>query len=112
MADEAEFSFLITFARGQGDPRRVFDAASLLIEGFDELDGTVAQSVDAKLKTSVVLEDVRSGSLRVVLRTILENIDDEGLKAGEWKKAIGPALVKAKHRAINALNRDETEGHK
>jgi hypothetical protein len=31
MPDEAVFTFTITFARGKGDPRRVFDAASLLI---------------------------------------------------------------------------------
>lgn len=107
-----EFSFVIKFARGQGDPRRIFDAASLLIEGFDELDGTIAQSVDAKLNTVTVLEDVQASSLRVILKTILENIDDEGLKVGEWKKAIGPALVKGKHLAIDALNRTETDGPK
>jgi hypothetical protein len=107
-----EFSFVIKFARGQGDPRRIFDAASLLIDGFDELDGTIAQSVDAKLSTITVLEDIQSGSLRVVLRTILENIDDQGLKEGEWKKAIGPALVKGKHLAIEALNRNETDAPK
>jgi hypothetical protein len=106
MADRAEFSFTIKFARGRGDPRRVFDAASLLIEGFEELDDTIAQSIDAKLRTTTVLDDVETGSLRVILRTILENIDDQGLKEGEWKKAIGPALVRGKHLAIEALNRD------
>jgi hypothetical protein len=108
----SEFSFTIKFARGQGDPRRVFDTASLLIEGFEELDDTIAQSVDAKLKTTTVLDDVETGSLRVILKTILENIDDQGLKEGEWKKAIGSALVKGKHLAIKALDRDENDGPK
>ena len=45
----------------------------------------------------------------MILKTILENIDDQGLKEGEWKKAIGPALVKGKHLAIEALNRDEKD---
>jgi hypothetical protein len=109
MSALTEFSFTIRFARGQGDPRRVFDSASLLIEGFQELDDTIAQSVDAKLRATTVLDDVESGSLRVILKTILENIDDQGLKEGEWKKAIGPALVKGKHLAIEALNRDERD---
>lgn len=112
MSDHAEFSFTIKFARGQGDPRRVFDSASLLIEGFEDLDDTIAQSIDAKLRTATVLDDVETGSLRVILKTILENIDDQGLKDGEWKKAIGPALVKGKHLAIEALNRDGKEGTK
>jgi hypothetical protein len=112
MSTPTEFSFTIKFARGQGDPRRVFDSASLLIEGFEELDETIAQSVDAKLRTTTVLDDVETGSLRVILKTILENIDDQGLKEGEWKKAIGPALVKGKHLAIEALNRDEKDAPK
>jgi hypothetical protein len=107
-----EFTFTINFARGQGDPRRIFDAASLLIEGFEELDGAIAQSVDGQLTTTTVLDDVLPGSLRVILRTLLENIDDQGLKEGEWKKAIGPALVKGKHLAIEALNRDEKDAPK
>jgi hypothetical protein len=109
MGEGGEFVFTIKFARGQGDPRRVFDAASLLIEGFEELDETVAGSVDEHLKTSVVLDDVVPGSLRVILKTLLEDIDDQALKDGEWKKAIGPVLVKGKRLAIQALNTDESE---
>jgi hypothetical protein len=89
MSDEsetAEFSFLIHFAKSTGDPRRVFDAASLLIEGFEELDPTLAQSVDSELTTKVVLEDVQPGSVRVFLRTLLNDIDDQALKDGEYKK--------------------------
>ena len=112
MPTPEEFSFVIRFARGQGDPRRVFDSASLLIEGFEELDDTIAQSVDAKLRTTTVLDDLETGSLRVILRTLLENIDDQGLKEGEWKKAIGPALVKGKHLAIEALNKKEQDAPK
>ena len=31
---DADFSFRIVFEKGQGDPRRIFDAASELIDGF------------------------------------------------------------------------------
>jgi hypothetical protein len=105
----SEFSFIIHFAKGQGDPRRVFDAASLLIEGFEELDATVAQSVDFTMTTAVVLEDVQPGSLRVLLRTILGEIDDQALKDGEYKKAIGPVLVRAKALAIKALDENKED---
>lgn len=112
MPDHDIFTFRIDFARGQGDPRRVFDAASLLIEGFEELDGTIASSVAVTLKTSTVLDDVQSGSLRVILRTILEDIDEQALKDGEWRKAIGPALVRGKRLAVEALNKDKSEAPK
>jgi hypothetical protein len=78
MPDYADFSFTIHFVRGQGDPRRVFEAASLLIQGFEQLDETIGQSIDGQLTTTTVLDDVLPGSLRVLLRTILENIGDEG----------------------------------
>jgi hypothetical protein len=107
MADEATFTFTINFARGEGDPRRVFDAASLLIDGFEGLDGTLAASVDSKLKTAIVLEDLQPGSLRVVLKTILKDIDEQALKNGEYRKAIGSALVRAKRMAVQALDRPE-----
>jgi hypothetical protein len=109
MPEAAIFTFKIDFARGQGDPRRVFDAASLLIDGFEELDGTVAASVDSKLKAGLVLEDIQPGSLRVILKTVLEDIDEQALKDGEYKKAIGPALVRAKRLAVEALDRPEDQ---
>jgi hypothetical protein len=57
----------------------------------------------------MVLEDIEAGSIRVWLSTILKKIDDKGLREGELKKAIGPALVDAKYAAIAYLdkNRDD-----
>jgi hypothetical protein len=107
MANEDIFIFTINFSRGEGDPRRVFDAASLLIDGFEELDGTLAASVDSKLKTATVLEDLQSGSVRVILKTILKDIDEQALRDGKYKKAIGPALVRAKRMAVQALDQPE-----
>ena len=70
----------------------LFDAASELIAGFELLDSTVAASIDSKTKTLIVLEDVQSGSLRVLLKNVLKRVDDEALKSLEWKKA-GPHLL-------------------
>jgi hypothetical protein len=103
----ADFSFRITFKKGQGNPRRIFDAAGELIDGFSQLDEAVAGSVDAKLQPLMVLEDIKAGSIRVFLSSILKKIDDEGLRQGEIKKAIGPALVDAKYAAIGWLDRDK-----
>jgi hypothetical protein len=37
----ADFSFRIAFKKGQGNPRRIFDAAGELIDGFGLLDEAV-----------------------------------------------------------------------
>jgi hypothetical protein len=105
----ADFSFRIVFKKGQGDPRRIFDAASELIDGFAQLDEAVAGSVDVKLQPTMVLDDIKAGSIRVSLSSLLKKIDDEGLRQGEVKKAIGPALVDAKYAAIKWLDKDQKE---
>jgi len=103
----ADFSFRIVFKKGQGDPRRIFDAASELIDGFEQLDQAVAGSVDVRLQPVTVLDDIKAGSIRVLLSSLLKKIDDEGLRQGEMKKAIGPALVDAKYAAIGWLDKDQ-----
>ena len=102
---DADFSFRIVFEKGQGDPRRIFDAASELIDGFERLDEAMAGSVDASIRPLMVLEDIEAGSIRVWLSSFLKKIDDEGLRQGEIKKAIGPALVEAKYAAIGFLDK-------
>jgi hypothetical protein len=104
---DADFSFRIVFEKGQGDPRRIFDAASELIDGFEHLDEAVAGSADATIRPLMVLEDIDAGSIRVWLSSFLKKIDDEGLREGEIKKAIGPALVEAKYAAIAFLDKDQ-----
>jgi hypothetical protein len=97
---DADFSFRIVFEKGHGNPRRIFDAASELIDGFEQLDAAIAGSVDVALRPLMVLEDIEASSLRVWLSSILKKVDDQGLRDGEYKKAIGPALVEAKYAAI------------
>jgi hypothetical protein len=57
------------------------------------IDEAVAGSVDVKLQPLMISEDIKAGSIRVLLSSLLKKIDDEGLRLGEIKKAIGPALV-------------------
>jgi hypothetical protein len=63
--EDADFAFTIDFERGAGDPRRVFDAASALVDGFELLDEALAPSVDQNIRTLMVLEDIEAGSLKV-----------------------------------------------
>jgi hypothetical protein len=104
---DADFSFRIIFEKGQGDPRRVFDAASEMIDGFEELDEAITGSIDSKIRPLMVLEDIEGGSVRVFLSSILKKLDDKALTEGEYKKAVGPALVEAKYAAIAFLDKDK-----
>jgi len=108
--EDSQFSFTIDFKKGEGNPRRVFDAASTLIDGLEGIDAAIATSVDSSLKTVMVLEDVEAGSLRVFLSNVMKRVDDDALKSLEWKKAVGAALVKAKYIAIQYLDHEPSEG--
>jgi hypothetical protein len=106
---DADFSFRIIFEKGAGDPRRIFDAASELIDGFEELDAAVTGSVDASIQPLMVLEDIEAGSIRVFLSSFLKRVNDKALSEGEYKKALGPALVDAKYAAIAYLDKDREQ---
>ena len=43
---DADFSFKIEFAKATGNPRRIFDAASALIDAFEVLDGALVESIE------------------------------------------------------------------
>jgi hypothetical protein len=98
--DPDEFGIEINFRPHSEAPSRVFRAMTALIESFQEIDQFLARSINAQIRPSTLLEDVESGSLRAWLRNVLENVDDESLKSGEWKKVIGAFLVKAKRIMI------------
>lgn len=101
---ENEFSFTIDFAKGVGDPRRVFDSASSLVDGFELLDEAMTGVVGNKIKTSIVLEDVQPGSLKVKLKNVLTAIPDEAIKDLQWKKAVGHYLLKGKYLVLKFLD--------
>jgi hypothetical protein len=107
---DADFAITIDFRRGEGNPRRVFDAASLLIEGFERFDETTAASIDSHIEPVLVLEDVEAGSLRIWLRNVLNAADDQALKELDWKPQVGKYLVRAKYMMLEWLDRGET-GH-
>jgi hypothetical protein len=67
-------------SRKEGDPQRIFDAASELIEGFEQLDQAAAGSVDVRSQPARVLDDIKAGSIRVLMSSLLKKFDDEGLR--------------------------------
>lgn len=91
----------IEFERGVGDPSRVFRAMAGLIESTQLLDSHLALSIGANVRTTLVLQDVEAASLKAKLKTVIEEIPDEAVKAGDVKKVIGHFLFKAKHMVLD-----------
>ncbi len=91
----------IEFERGTGDPSRVFRAMAGLIESTQLLDSHLALSIGANVRTSLVLQDVEAASLKAKLKTVIEELPDEAVKAGDVKKVIGHFLYKAKHKILD-----------
>jgi hypothetical protein len=106
---DADFAFTIDFEKGAGDPRRIFDAASMLLDAFEAVDDAIIGVVDNKIQTLMVLEDVEAESLKVWLKNLLNRVPDEALKDLEWRKAVGHYLVKAKYLILKFCD-DEQVG--
>jgi hypothetical protein len=104
---DADFAFTINFQKGSGNPRRVFDASSALIEAFEILDKALVESIDVSIAPLMVLEDVEGGSIKVFLKNILSRIDDEALKTADWKMLVGHYLVKAKYIVLEYCDKKD-----
>lgn len=96
-----DFDIRIEFARGEGDPTRVFRSMAGLIDAFQRLDGHLAPMLGASVRTSLVLQDIEAASLKSRLRTVIDAIPDEPLQQGDIKKLIGHFLLKGKHTILD-----------
>ena len=106
---ESAFEVTIDFERGSGDPTRVFRTMSDLIKAFEFLDEHLLSSFDVALNTSLVLDEVETGSLKARFRDLIAGVPDEALKDGEWKKVLGHFLLRAKYAILHWLNdQDDT----
>ena len=105
---DADFVVEIDFKKGEGNPRRVFDAASLLIQGFERLDQAAIVSIDSRIEPLLVLENVEAGSIKIWLRNILKAADDDALKTLDWKPQVGKYLVRAKYAALRWLDNPDS----
>ncbi|WP_350335356.1 hypothetical protein [Coralliovum pocilloporae] len=92
-----------------GSAARVFDIASELIRSFEDLDGVLITSIDTKISTQLILEDIEKSSIKIFLRNLLKEADDQALKDLDWKPQVGKYLVKAKYAALQWLDRDIDE---
>lgn len=98
---DVDFAIEIDFQKGTESPSRVFKAMTALIETFEQLDATLARSVNVELKPVLLLEDIETGSLRAWLKSKITEVPDDVLATGDWKRVVGMYLVKAKRSVVN-----------
>lgn len=101
--ENRDIEIKIDFREG-GGAARVFSIAADLISAFEELDHVLISSIDSRIQTTLVLEDVERSNLKVLLRNLLTAADDDAIKDMDWKKQVGKYLLKAKYVAIGWLD--------
>lgn len=92
----------LVFERGQPEPSRVFLAMRDMIEALQRADKALAQGFTLELSQELLLEDIQEGSLKVILaqkvNRALDQVPEEVLATGDWKRVVGTFLVKGKHK--------------
>jgi hypothetical protein len=107
--EDDEFVIELDFRPHSSDPSRVFRSMAGLIESCQQAERELARAIGARIEPVVVLESVEAGSIRSILRSIVESVDDEALKDGDWKKAVGRYLLKGKYALLRYLERKPDE---
>jgi DNA-binding transcriptional ArsR family regulator len=107
VAPENLFCIEIDYVKDSENPSRVFKCMSMLIDNIQELDQLLIQSIDSNLKPVLLLEDIKEGSLRAWLTTLLREIPDDSLKTLDWKPFVGQYLVMAKQFMLTYLEGKE-----
>ena len=102
----ADFAIYIEFQPGTRNPERIFQAADQAIRSFRELDHILCKSVDSKISPIMLLEEIETGSIKVWLKSVLENVDDNDLKKLDWRAIVGKFLVKGKYVFIEWTNNE------
>lgn len=103
-----QFEIKVEFERGNGAPVRIFRTMSGLIESIQALDQHLAATISTKIQTKLMLQDIKAGSLISVFKTMIEDVPDEVVKAGEVKKILGHFLCKGKHVFLDWYSRRDT----
>jgi len=97
----------IAFVKDVGSPSRVFLAATDMIQALEEMDKVLVRSISSEIKPVMMLEDVEVGSLKIILKNVLSQVDDQALKDLDWKPLVGQYLVKAKYLILRWADDEE-----
>lgn len=100
---KSEIILKIDFEKSSS-PADIFAIATDLVRSFEEFDRAILGSINSNIKSTMVLEDIQIGSLKVFLRNFLDGLDDDAVKSLDWKQQVGKYALKAKYRAIKWLD--------
>ncbi|WP_353268055.1 hypothetical protein [Gemmatimonas sp.] len=101
---EVESTLHIDFEKNSRDPARVFRAMALLIDAFSAIDQDLIHSIGVAAEPIELLQDIETGSLRAVLRTLVQSTDDEAIRNLDWKKLVGAYLLRGKQAILRRLD--------
>ena len=93
----------ISFLQHSTNPSRIFSSMSELIQTFEHLDKDLLNAFGVRIETTLLLEEVQTSSLKTILRAAITSIDDEALRDGDWKKAVGRFLLQGKYKILEFL---------
>jgi len=79
----AKYSLRITFKPNVEDPSRIFKSMASLIESFKSFDSLMAKSINSKIATKQVLEDIEKGSLVTRLIDVI-TIDNQEIAGASF----------------------------
>ena len=102
------FAIEIKFESHSPHPSRIFTAMARLIDGIGVVDDDLVSSLDVKIESELLLEDIQIASLKSVLRNALRTTDDDALKNLNWKRLVGEYLFRAKHKMLEWLSEKPT----
>lgn len=97
------FSITVSYDKSNPNPEKVFIGIAKLIESFQLLDRQLVSCVDSDIRAEIVLDDVEKGSIKLWLASVLRSVDDKNILSGDYKKIIGPFLVRGKYYILGKL---------
>lgn len=103
---DSDIELKIDFREDGGSASRVFEIAANIIRSFEEIDRVLIDTVASSISTTLILEDVEKSSLKVFLKNVLKNVDDDALRTLDWKKLVGAYLVKGKYIILEWLDQE------
>lgn len=98
-----DFLLAINFPAELKDPQRVFITAAHCLEALHSCDEMLLKSISSSIQPIFVLEQVETGSIKIWLKQLLENVPDDALNNIDWKPAVGQYLVKGKYFILKKL---------
>jgi hypothetical protein len=99
----SEFGIKIDYKKNSGNPSRVFQVMSDLIDACQRIDKRLAELIDVNIEPVLLLVDIHSSSIQAWLSIALISNPDDSLYPINWKPLIGQFLIKGKKSLIDFM---------